>query len=158
MDRKAEILRLLDEMEREAYQLGKNEVIKKLEDILNRTNKALDEKIANLSLGLATAVVSPVAKQPKPRGRPPRAKGLVLKTVTETPGIRGAEIVKRLASTGNPISERTVRTSLRRLRKAREIRQENGGWYPAEGSEGADDEPSAQIRMRLQDGDTHAAA
>lgn len=60
------------------------------------------------------------------RGKPPKIAREILSYVNLEPGKTGAEIAQN-----NPqISERTVRTSLRRLRLKNLIKQEGGKWFP----------------------------
>ena len=60
------------------------------------------------------------------------AKATVLKVVEAHPnGLTGVGIVAAIRSIGLDIPERTIRTSLRRLRyKDKRISQENGMWFP----------------------------
>jgi hypothetical protein len=145
----AEFQKLLDSADKRGFERGWREAMAAVAEVLQKSE----------ALMKGPTLATPSAAPPKSRGRPPRAKGLVLKAITDDPGIRGSGIVKKLAADGTPISERTVRTSLRRLRKGREIHQRaGGGWFPGESSESADDEPSARIRRRLPNGESENAA
>jgi len=65
----------------------------------------------------------------------PTIKDLVLASIKRRPGIRGIEIVSTLKATGLDANERSVRTSLHRLKLAKKIRIDDGRWYPAEPSD-----------------------
>ena len=64
------------------------------------------------------------------RGRPEKAISLVRQTIESAPGLRGVDVSRRLATGENPVSDRTVRSALRRLRNSRVIWQRKGKWYP----------------------------
>lgn len=53
----------------------------------------------------------------------------VLTQIQATPGLTGVELVTVLADAGTPVHERTVRTSLHRLR-GKFISQTEERWYP----------------------------
>jgi hypothetical protein len=59
----------------------------------------------------------------------PRAADVVMKIVTERPGLRGVEIVGETEARGAPLKERTVRTALWRLKSARKIKNLDERWY-----------------------------
>jgi hypothetical protein len=60
----------------------------------------------------------------------------VLQFIQKHPGQRGMDIVRAMETGGQPIKERTLRTSLRRLRQGGHIKQDrSGGWLPAKGIE-----------------------
>lgn len=66
----------------------------------------------------------------KPRGRPAKAISLVRDAIYSNPGLRGVDLIGKLSVGETPVVDRTVRSALRRLRKARVIWQRNGKWYP----------------------------
>ena len=63
----------------------------------------------------------------------PTNNDLVLQVIKNKPGLRGVEIVQEFQSDDFlPMPERSVRTSLFRLKKAGLIVSRNRRWYPAE--------------------------
>jgi hypothetical protein len=70
------------------------------------------------------------SKQPqRARGRPEKAISLVQGAIFAEPGLRGVDIVRVLESNGTPVSDRTVRSALRRLR-GKAVWQRKHKWYP----------------------------
>ena len=63
------------------------------------------------------------------RGRPEKAISLVRDAILTEPGLRGVDIVRVLERNGTPVSDRTVRSALRRLR-GKVIWQRKHKWYP----------------------------
>jgi hypothetical protein len=63
-------------------------------------------------------------------GRPPRSgsdQDHVLQVIRTEPGLRGVDVALRLAGS---VQERTVRTSLHRLKKRTLIESHDGKWWP----------------------------
>ena len=114
-DIQEQIGRLLEQAGREGYARAANEAIAILEDAIARLRQ----------LG-----APPPSVQPRPRGRPAKAIGLVHDMVVAKPGLTGVEIVKALAEAGTPVMERTARSCLRRLRDSKVIWQRQKKWYP----------------------------
>lgn len=63
------------------------------------------------------------------RGRPEKAITLVRDAIFAEHGLRGVDIVRVLEKNGTPVSDRTVRSALRRLR-GKVIWQRKHKWYP----------------------------
>jgi plasmid stabilization system protein ParE len=115
--RREQIDRLIAEQEaeaRESYARGWRDAI-----------AALQAKAPELSSSESPAVPVPI----RPRGRPPKAIGLVRDAILAKSGLKGVEVVKILESQGTPVIERTVRSCLRRLRENKIIWQRKGRWY-----------------------------
>jgi hypothetical protein len=71
------------------------------------------------------------SKEPqRPRGRPEKAISLVQGAIFAEPGLRGVDVVQALEQNGTPVSDRTVRSALRRLRESKVIWQRKHKWYP----------------------------
>ena len=127
-DSQKQILALIADMQREAYQKGWNDAVKKI--------------LAAAQQG------TPLSSQPAPKGPEPVAEKpsspqydtpiiqMVYQIVQEKPGLKGHQVVKAIISRDPTISlkvaDRTGRTSLSRLRKRNKIIQQNRKWYPAE--------------------------
>jgi hypothetical protein len=62
----------------------------------------------------------------------PTAKDLVLQIISDQPGLRGIDIVNELGKGVTPVAERSVRTALHRLKRARKIKNMSGRWYTFE--------------------------
>jgi hypothetical protein len=58
-----------------------------------------------------------------------RAADVVYDIIADKPGLKGHEIVAETEARGTPINERTVRTALFRLKRARAIRAIENGWH-----------------------------
>lgn len=80
---------------------------------------------------LATGTPAPMPQR-KARGRRAQAPKLVVSVLEQSPGLRGVDIVKKIQEQGTAVHERTIRTALRRLKKAGVIAQREGKWYREE--------------------------
>lgn len=118
-DHKAEFMRLLDEFKREEYERGWRDAV-----------SALTQKASEMMAPAVQPRVLPMPKHVKVPGRPGKALALVNDAIKEKPGLNGVEIVRLLAEKGTPVVERTVRTCLRRLRLAHQVKRRDGRWYP----------------------------
>jgi len=114
------ILAEIRRLEQEAYDRGYNDA---LTAILSAAGRVAEAKPA------ATSPTPP--SPPRKRGRRPKAPGIVLGVLETKPGMTGVEVVAAVEATGNTISERTVRTALRRLKGEKRIIQRRKRWFPA---------------------------
>jgi hypothetical protein len=90
-----------------------------------------EQAAARPSTAAPTPPAAPARKMPTKLDQP-TAKELVLQVITERPGLRGVDIVKELNKGVTPVAERSVRTALHRLKRARKIKVLRSGWYTVE--------------------------
>lgn len=70
---------------------------------------------------------TPFANKPNLRENSDQMR--VLKAIRSNPGMRGVEILRALEGAGTPVHERTLRTSLGRLKRNKFIEQREERWY-----------------------------
>jgi ribosomal protein S7 len=124
-DYNEKIISLIEEAKNEAYSRGYNDAI----SAMNAAVTAVSPKVRIID----PASIGPYREAPvssRPRGRPATAINLVKTIIGESPGLKGAEIVRALGSHGTPILDRTMRSCLRRLKASGEVRQRSKRWYP----------------------------
>jgi len=122
-DPRDEIARIIADAEAAAYQRGWNDAVVAI------TDAAEQRRAPNIVQNAMPA--SPMAEQPPARpGRPAsNTVRIVSNIISKRPGMSGVEIVKAAQAVDGSIKERTVRTSLRRLRLAKVIWRRAGLWY-----------------------------
>lgn len=59
----------------------------------------------------------------------PRDKDIVLSVIKRTGGLTGQQLVERCEKEGTPVRERSLRTSLHRLKKSGDIYKNGDGWF-----------------------------
>ena len=127
-DTQKQVMALIADIEREAYQKGWDDAVRKI--------------LAAAQQG------TPLSSQPAPKGMVTEAKKpsppqydtpiieLVHQIVQEKPGLKGHQVVKNIIlldpTINFKVADRTGRTSLARLRKRNKIIQRNRKWYPVE--------------------------
>ncbi len=123
-DPRDEIARIIADAEKAAYQRGWNEATIAM--------AVAASQLRNPNIVPDAPPASPVP-EPTPTG-PGRPASNVRKIVGDiimaNPGMAGVDIVKAAQAVDGSIKERTVRTSLRRLRLAKVIWKRTGLWYP----------------------------
>ena len=121
-----ELLRLLEDRERAAYERGRRDAIEEAKnEWVAKLRNFIDHELSMHILKTAQPITLQV------RVRPAKAKSAVLAVVNEHPaGLSGTEVVHALKAKGEDIPERTIRTSLRRLMKANQIRKRDKRWFP----------------------------
>lgn len=112
--RESQILKILAEATREAYDEGWRDAI-----------TAITAKTTELQAPTREGSNGAAPKIARKRGRPPKSSEAVLAFIKAHPGQNGVDVAKGLPK----IPERTVRTCLRRLRLAESIHKENEGWF-----------------------------
>jgi hypothetical protein len=121
------IKKLLDQATGDAYQRGWDDAMKSFEQAAKKAISQI-QHIIPISQGGSTSSENFVLVSPdenRPMGRPNSSEGTVFNTIVALPGNTGAFIAGQLPD----IHERTVRTSLRRLRIKGLIEKRNGGWF-----------------------------
>jgi hypothetical protein len=125
IDSRAEMDRLLKQIEQEAYSRGYSDAI-----------AAVTAAATAAAPKLTESPSSPPAEQEAEKedesrgpGRPATAVMSVRNAIWTKPGMKGADLVRYLDLQGTPVLERTVRSCLRRLKNV-EVRQRDGRWYP----------------------------
>jgi hypothetical protein len=122
MNTKEQILRLLDRLEKESYDRGFLSALQAVQTAATHVSAArLPSHTAPELFNL------PEAK--KPRTRKGATVSAVLSVIKQEPGLRGTEVVARVQAQMPGAMERTVRTSLRRLKLDKAIRNHEGKWY-----------------------------
>jgi hypothetical protein len=64
--------------------------------------------------------------------RKPRDMDIVLGVIQRTPGLTGQQLVERCEKEGTPVRERSLRTSLYRLKKIHQIYKQRDGWHASD--------------------------
>jgi hypothetical protein len=158
MSERDEIARLIERLERAAYERGWAEAI----SAVTRTATGMTSGAAP-SKALRASRPRKVAKSPKqPRvviararatkeqasaakgGRIKRGVGItsVRNAVSKQPGLTGSQVVEAIRVSGAGVDPRTVRTSLRRLKLENIIEQREGRWYPSPGAPASESRPN----------------
>ncbi|MGB9154662.1 MAG: hypothetical protein WCD70_16435 [Alphaproteobacteria bacterium] len=116
---KHDLAQIAKQIETEAYNRGRDDTIAALSEFIKKFGNGENSK-------------NTYAKQANQAVRRPRNGSdawHVHEQVKKTPGLTGAQLVAALKSAGTPVKERTVRTSLLRLRD-KFITQKGDAWYP----------------------------
>lgn len=126
-DSRAEMDRLLKQIEQEAYARGYSDAIA----AVTAAATAAAPKMGDSAPAEAAPPKSAESDgdAPRGRGRPATAVMSVRDAIWTKPGMKGADLVRYLDQQGTPVLERTVRSCLRRLKNV-EVRQRDGRWYP----------------------------
>lgn len=123
----------LTEMEQEAYARGWNDAIQGIKLAAETIRPTLTNGKISYDVAAPTFINGGGSDRsetaPRPRGRPATAIAAILELIKQQPGLRGSEIVAKLAEAGNPVGDRTVRSALRRL-KGQDVWQRSYRWYP----------------------------
>ena len=107
------------------YIAGRTQVISRLQELIDHLKA---ESLDSLVNHTTSRIVEHMNKAES--GRPPREgsdQNAVLQTIRNEPGLRGVDIASKLA---NSVHERTVRTSLHRLKTRGLIEPRDGKWWP----------------------------
>ena len=130
-DSRAEMDRLLKQIEQEAYSRGYSDAIAAVTAAATAAAPRMgDSAQPRVSASNGNSDAKPdVDEAPRGRGRPATAVASVRDAIFEKPGMKGADLVRHLEQRGTPVLERTVRSCLRRLKNV-EVRQREGRWYP----------------------------
>lgn len=121
-DSTKDLLQLLERIKAEAYERGRRDALQAITTAaFGMAGRAPPSLISQASEALAS---------PRKRARKGATVSAVRKVVTENPGLSGADVARSVAAIVPAASERTVRTSLRRLKQDGEIEQREGRWHP----------------------------
>jgi hypothetical protein len=127
----AEIAVFIEEAEKAAYARGFQDALAKvavkITDIATRIEATPGAYLLQGTEETPLVLRTPkVENKQEPREGSDQAR--VLSDIREHPGTRGFEIVKRL---GGQVHERTIRTSIHRLKVRKAIAKQGDKWFPA---------------------------
>jgi hypothetical protein len=123
---------VVSEIEAEAYRRGFNDGLRAAVSAVKGLRPDAHKADAIESISATTNGAGAVQDTPfpnKPNLRENSDQMRVLKAIRSNPGMRGVEILRALESAGTPVHERTLRTSLGRLKRNKFIEQREERWY-----------------------------
>jgi hypothetical protein len=139
MDRRAELVQMLESLERDAYARGWQDCAAKMAETVSQLAPAPGKRItratdavsiserveAHKSVAASVGGGSPL----KGRVRANSAAAFVLRALGERQGLAYSEMVQAIVASGAPTNEPAIRTATKRLRRDERIRLTDGRFY-----------------------------